>query len=347
MRRATIDPVVDPRWSDLIRERESSVFHSPAWLGVIKDTYGFDVQADVLIDDGGEPTAGIVYVKLDDVMDPRIVSVPFSDFCDPMANDTEVWDTLIGPLVAQGHRISLRCLNTRLPGEGAGFEATNQAKWHGVDLQREPDDIWDSLHPSARRSIRKARAGGVTVREAESREDLRAFFELHLRLRKYKYQLLAQPYRFFEHIWDAFIAPGDGALMLAVVDDEIIGGVMFLEWNDALCYKFNASSAEHLALRPNDLVVWEGIEFGRRKGLRYLDFGLSDSEQEGLVRYKRKFATEEREIYFFEHPPQGSPSEADQAMRALLPQLTEIFVDERVPDEITERAGDLLYQFFS
>jgi hypothetical protein len=34
-------------------------------------------------------------------------------------------------------------------------------------------------------------------------------------------------------------------------------------------------------------------------------------------------------------------------MRALLPRLTEIFVDETVPDEVTERAGDLLYQFFS
>jgi CelD/BcsL family acetyltransferase involved in cellulose biosynthesis len=343
----SLDPVADPRWSALVEARQSSVFQSPAWLGVLRDTYGLDVQADVLVDEGGDPIAGMVYAELHDMMDPRIVSLPFSDFCDPIVDDAGAWEALIGPLLAKGCSLSLRCLNSQLPRGDARFEVTNQAKWHAVDLQREPDDIWDSLHPSARRSIRKARAGGVTVREAESREDLRAFFELHLRLRKYKYRLLAQPYRFFEHIWDAFIAPGDGALMLAVVDDEIIGGVMFLEWNDALCYKFNASSAEHLALRPNDLVVWEGIEFGQRKGLRYLDFGLSDSEQEGLVRYKRKFATEEREIYFFEHPPQGSPSEADRAMRALLPRLTEIFVDETVPDEVTERAGDLLYQFFS
>ena len=109
----------------------------------------------------------------------------------------------------------------------------------------------------------------------------------------------------------------------------------------------NSDNSLPSSFLARNIASWEGIEFGRRRGLRYLDFGLSDSEQEGLVRYKRKFATEEREIYFFEHPPQGSPSEADQAIRALLPQLTEIFVDERVPDEITERAGDLLYQFFS
>ena len=35
---------------------------------------------------------------------------------------------------------------------------------------------------------------GVVVRAAECEEDLHAFFELHLKLRKYKYRMLAQPY---------------------------------------------------------------------------------------------------------------------------------------------------------
>jgi CelD/BcsL family acetyltransferase involved in cellulose biosynthesis len=347
MFRLSLDPVVDPRWNALVGARENSVFQSPAWLGVLRDTYDLDIRADVLVDEGGDPIAGFAYAELHDMMDQRIVSMPFSDFCDPIADTTEEWEALIGPLLADGHRISLRFLNGQPSLNDARFEETDRAKWHAVDLQRDPDGIWASLHPSARRSIRKARAGGVTVRPADSRDGLRAFFELHLKLRKYKYHLLAQPYRFFENIWDAFIEPGHGALLLAAVDDEIIGGVLFLEWRDTLYYKFNASSAAHLALRPNDLVVWEGIAHGHRQGLRYLDFGLSDPEQEGLVRYKRKFSTEEREIHSLRHSPAGSPSEADRGMRALLPQLTELFVDEAVPDDVTERAGDVLYPFFS
>jgi hypothetical protein len=34
-------------------------------------------------------------------------------------------------------------------------------------------------------------------------------------------------------------------------------------------------------------------------------------------------------------------------MRGLLNQLTDLFTDESVPDEITEKAGAVLYQYFT
>ena len=64
--------------------------------------------------------------------------------------------------------------------------------------------------------------------------------------------------------------------MVAVHQDRIIGGVLFLEWKNGLFYRFNASSSAHLSLRPNDLVVWEGIKYGKAQGYSHLDFGLSD-----------------------------------------------------------------------
>ena len=51
-----------------------------------------------------------------------------------------------------------------------------------------------------------------------------------------------------------------------------------------------------LSHRPNGLLVWEGI--GKEAGFDFLDFGLSDINQECLVRYKRKFSTEEKIISF-------------------------------------------------
>jgi CelD/BcsL family acetyltransferase involved in cellulose biosynthesis len=317
---------------------------------VLKDTYDFDIQALVVLDDAdsaaAEPRAGIAFASIDDMMDPRIVSLPFSDFCDPLVQDQGDWDAVVGRLLANEHRLSLRCLHNQIPLDDERLTQANRAKWHAVDLRRDVDDIWQDLHGSARRAIRKARRN-VTVRRAQHKGDLRAFFELHLGLRKYKYELLAQPYRFFEHIWDHFIAKDKGALMLAVHESHIIAGVLFLEWQDKLYYKFNASAPESVSLRPNDLIVWEGIKYGQRKGYEYLDFGLSDWDQEGLLRYKRKFATEEKTISFLTYTPGGSPSQEERQMRALLPQITDLFVDETVPDCITERAGEVLYRFFT
>ena len=347
MKTICIDPRNDPMWQRLVTQYRSDVFHSPGWLRVLRQTYGFEVRALLVVDEAGDPRAGMAYSKIEDMMDPRIVSLPFSDFCDPLVEDRADWRRLLDHLLAQQCRLSFRCLHNNLPLEDERLDLVDRGRWHCVDLQQELDTIWRGLHSSARRAIRKAEQAGVTVRLAAGKEELRAFFELHLGVRKYKYGLLAQPYGFFENIWDEFIAPQQGALMVAVYEDQIIGGVLFLEWRETLYYKFNASSPRYIANRPNDLVIWAGIQYGQSKGYKYLDFGISDWDQEGLVRYKRKFASQEKTISFLRYMPPGTPTPSEQAMRHLLPQLTGLFVDQSVPDPVTEKAGEALYRFFT
>lgn len=48
-------------------------------------------------------------------MDPRIVSLPFSDFYDPLVENREDWNLLVGALLHNGHRLSLRCLHNEIP----------------------------------------------------------------------------------------------------------------------------------------------------------------------------------------------------------------------------------------
>jgi lipid II:glycine glycyltransferase (peptidoglycan interpeptide bridge formation enzyme) len=222
-----------------------------------------------------------------------------------------------------------------------------QAKWHSVDLRPDIDTIWQNIDSSARRAIRKAQQAGVVVRIAQTKEELRAFFDLHLRIRKYKYHLLAQPYRFFENIWNNFIEAQQGALLVAVYQNEIVGGVLFIEWQGKLYYKFNASNPAYISLRPNDLVVWEGIKYGRAKGHTYLDFGRSDWDHEGLLRYKRKFSSEEKTISVLGCKPNGTPTQTEKKMWSLFPDLTRLLTIESVPDHVTEKAGDVLYRFFA
>src|SRR6202043_965512 len=193
----------------------------------------------------------------------------------------------------------------------------------------------------------KSQREGLVVRLAQSEEELRAFFEMHLKVRKYKYGLLAQPYSFFKNIWRHFMEAEHGFLLLALCQDKIVAGDLFLEWKDTLYYKFNASLPGDLSHRPNDLLIWEGIQHGKNRGLKLLDFGLSDIDQEGLVRYKRKFGTEEKTISFLRHEPNGGPTPAEKEMRQLLGTFTNRFTDQLVPDLVTERAGEDLYRLFT
>lgn len=344
---ARIDPQTNPLWQQLVERSQSSVFHSPAWMRVLAETYGFEVGAYVTLDEAREPRAGIPFCRITDMMGKRIVILPFSDYFDALVSDMDQWHCLAEKLLEEGCPVVVRCLHNDLPLADERFKLVNRAKWHGLDLQPDLDTLWRSLRSSARRAIKKAKRDGVVIRIAKRKDTLRTFFEMHLRIRKYKYRLLAQPYEFFENIWHHFVEAQNGLLMVAMYQDEIIGGVFYLQWKDTLFYKFNASKSDYLPCRPNDLLIWEGIKYAKARGYKYLDFGLSDWDQEGLVRYKRKFATDEKTISFLKYTPDGAPTQHDSQMRRLLPQLTKLFTDETVPDNVTEEAGEVLYRFFA
>lgn len=342
-----IDPRVDPLWSALVDQVRSSLFHSPSWIWVLTETYGWEAHAHVLLDDQGRPLAGIPFCRIADILGKRIVALPFSDYCDPLVGDLHSWRLLIDELLSEHCPIILRSLHNSLPATDQRFTLVKQARWHGVDLRPELDALWRGMHDSSRRAIKKSQREGVVVRVAQSEEELRAFFDMHLKVRKYKYSLLAQPFRFFQNIWRHFVETQHGFLLLAVFQDRILAGDFFLEWKDTLYYKFNASNPEELSHRPNDLLTWEGIQHAKARGLTFLDFGLCDWDQEGLARYKRKFGSEEKTISFLRYEPNGSPTRAQKELRDFLDQLTRRFTDQLVPDPVTERAGEDLYRLFT
>src|SRR5579859_3708289 len=341
-----VNAITDPRWHDFVQHQQSSLFHSPDWMRVIQRTYELDIHACMMLDKLGKPIAGIPYSRVHDVKGQRIVSLPFSDYCDPLVNDNNQWDCLINELLGTQQPVHLRCLHNPIPLVDKRFKMRKQAMWHCMDLQADLDTLWDGIHDSARRAYRKAQRNGVTVKIADDEQMLRAFFELHLRVRKNKYHLIAQPYAFFCHIWQEFVEKGNGVLMLAMLGDTIIGGILFLEWQGTLFYKFNASSMAHLAYRPNNLLMWEGIKYAKEKGYTTLDFGLSDLDQPGLLRYKQQFASEYKPISFLQYRPTETLSLAEQQINDLRPQLPDLFTDQSDPDSVTEKAGDVLYRYF-
>jgi CelD/BcsL family acetyltransferase involved in cellulose biosynthesis len=343
----SIDPRVDPLWRSLVDQVPSSVFHSPDWIRVLTDTYGWCARAQMLLDDQGRPQAGIPFCRIADVFGKRIVALPFSDYCDPLVGDPQAWSLLTEGLFREYCPILMRCLHNSVPLGDKRFALVKQARWHGVDLRPELDALWQGMHDSSRRAIKKSQREGVAIRVAESEADLRAFFEMHLKVRKYKYGLLAQPFRFFQNIWRHFVQAQRGFILLAVHEDKIVAGDFFLEWKDTLYYKFNASNPDGLSHRPNDLLTWEGIKHAKARGLSFLDLGLCDWDQEGLARYKRKFGAEERTISFLQHSPNGPSPPPQKELRDLLGQLTQRFTDRSVPDLVTEKAGEDLYRLFT
>ena len=342
-----VDPVDAAVWDRLVAAHPlATVFHSAGWMRALRDTYGFGFRATIGLDARGLPTAGVAYSHVEDPLGSRVVSLPFSDFCDPLVDDLPTWQAVTAGLVTAGDRVQFRCLHNEVPLADTRFALVDRAMWHRTDLDATDEQAWARLDGAARQAVRRAGKAGVSVVAATDEHDVRRFYDLHLRVRKHKYRLLAQPFGLFLALWREFVARDLGTLLLAHHRGEVVGGVFFLGWGDTLYYKFNASDPAHLAARPNDLVVWEAMRWARDHGYRFLDFGLSAWEQEGLQRFKRKYATEERPISLLRHT-NAPPAASQPQVQRLLADVTALAVDDATPDHVTEAAGDALYRYFA
>lgn len=341
-----VDPITDPRWSALVETSEDGdVFHSPDWIGVLVDTYGFEIKARLVIE-AGRPVGGAVFAELDDLALRRRKSLPFTDFCDPLVSQRPAWEALSASLMEEEIPFTLRCRASLWPRRDDSFRLTGTAAWHRIDLSRSAESMWEAIHPSARRAIRRARSEGVEVRPAETEEDLRSFYLMHMAVRRHKYGLLAQPYGFFQQLWRHFVEKDRGRLLLATHAGRPVAGVMFLDWGATSYYKLNASDPQSLELRPNDLIVWSAMEESAGRGMHWLDFGVSDLDQPGLIRYKEKYATESGQVDTLVAETGGGPATTGE-FRSLLGSLTHLFANEDVPEGVFESAGELLYRYFA
>ncbi len=343
---AKVDPITSPQWRELVHGMPSTVFHSPQWMKAIQDTYGVEFSACILEQDG-RAVAGIPWTDSNDILGRRRVTLAFSDFCDPLAVDRADAGLLARQLASQEQPWTLRALARNLPTLSAPASRPVLFKWQGIDISPDTQALWDRLTTMARRGVQKAERSGVHVRPAQDRADLRAWYLLHLRLRKSKHGLLAQPYAFFEHIWDEFVERDNGFLLLAFEGARVIGGTFYLVWKDTCYYKFNASDLDSLALRPNNILLWQGILEAKERGLRLLDLGRSKAEQDGLIAFKAGFGAFEEDLCAITYYPDALGNGPQAEARHLLSELTHLLVRESVPDDVTEEAGALLYRFFT
>lgn len=337
-----LDPRDDPRWAERVGDGRGSLFSSPPWLRAVCRTYGFAAHARLVVGTG-PATGGLAWVPVDDVRGARRVSLPFSDRADPVPDDPAVLTRLLADR-PDDVPWTLRVLESASTSVPAGATVTGRAAWHAttLDVDVDADALRRRLHPQARRNTDLAARRGVRVRRGTTLADLHTLHALHVARRRERYGMLAPPVELFEELATEFDA-GDGlVVLLAEADGEAVAGALFLEWDGVLYYKFGASRAAALPLRPNDALFWAGLRHALDRGLRALDWGVSDLDQPGLVAYKRKWADDERRVLGLRLGPPPASARVD----ALLGEVTALLTDPSVPEELTARAGRELYRYF-
>ena len=229
----------------------------------------------------------------------RIVALPFSDLCGPVLDadaggDAEraLCDVLEQRQRAAGLRLEVRSPLAALP------EAESDRRLqHVLTLSGDVDEMERGFPKSqVKRGIAKARREGVRIERQSDRTALREFYALHLRTRR-RQGIPTQPWRVIEDFAGLF-ERGLGFVLVARLERQPLAAAVFLGFNGTLTYKYGASDERHLDKRPNNLLFREAIAIGCAEGFHTLDFGRTDSDNQGLAAFKRGFGAEERELVY-------------------------------------------------
>lgn len=341
-----IDPRLSPAWDEFVAQQAAgSVFHRTAWARVLLETYRYEPRYYVLADASGDILAGVPLLLVNSrLTGRRLVGLPFSDMCPPLARDgcdlSPLLESIRGD--AQGDHLSYVEMRgpSPLPLLQWGFQEASCFTRHVIPLDKSLQELEAAFHSSARRGMKKAMREGVRVHSTTSPEDMRRFYGLYVTTRR-KHGVVPAPYRFFEKIQAHLLAAGSGCLLLAEWQDRLIAADLLLWDGRHLFYKFNVSDPQFLEQRPNNLLMWEAIRLGRELGCSAFDLGRSEADNEGLHRFKSLWASETSPLPYYYYPTVKGFATADGT--GLKRTLMSIAV-RVIPRPLLPRAGALLYR---
>ena len=142
-----LNPLEDSRWPVLVdRHPNASVFHSIGWLDALRRTYGYQPVAYTTTPPGRELTDGFVFCRVRSWLSgSRLVSLPFSDHCDPLADSPESMFHLMQHLQAQQARRRWKYIELR-PLSSAFSSSVREEFSNGESFSLQVLDLRPDLH---------------------------------------------------------------------------------------------------------------------------------------------------------------------------------------------------------
>ncbi len=297
-----INPCEQKDWNDLISSRpDHSFFHTSNWADVLSKSYHY---MPMYLYAGGKDHAInlLPLMEVDSLLTgKRGVCLPFTDTCEPMAENARQFQNLLDQAVATGKKRKWTYLEIRGGEKYLSAEKPAQIFFgHELDLTCGQRQLFSNLRDSTRRNIKKAQNEKVEVIISDSLHAVKDFYRLHAITRK-EHGLPPQPYIFFQHVYDHVISKKMGFIATASLNGRPIASNVYFHSGQEVIYKYGASDKSFQQLRANNLVMWEAIQWSCDREMKVLCFGRTEPENEGLRQFKNGWGTREYLIKYYKY----------------------------------------------
>ncbi|MBN2009499.1 peptidoglycan bridge formation glycyltransferase FemA/FemB family protein [candidate division KSB1 bacterium] len=295
----SVDPVRNPGWDDMLLSRSDySFFHSTAWASVLSNSYAYTPRYLTFVKNN-EFLTSLPFMEITSYLTgKRGISLPFSDYCDPIVHHNTDHDKVIDALIKFGKAAGWKYFEIR-GSNGLFTDIIPSAKFycHLLKLSDHETAIWGKLRDSTRRNIEKAIKQGVQIHFGNSENEVNEYYHLHCLTRKY-HGLPPQPLKFFKNIYKYILSKNMGIVILATYQEHCIAGNIYFHFGKKSYYKYGASNRTYQRYRASNLVMWEAIKYYSQHSYESLCFGRTDMNDAGLMQFKNGWGAECRVIKY-------------------------------------------------
>jgi len=281
-------------WDAYIHKSSSSTFyHQLGWRNVVKKTYKH--KPIYLVAKENDEIKGVLplFLMKSMIFGKKLVSVPFAPYGGVCADN----ETIENALIEEAKRITEECgvdyleLRNLKPNE-LGL-ATNDGYFALIlELNQNPDVLWEKFRKSMRRYVRKAIKNNFQV--TINSKKVKDFYNLYLQS-MHNLGTPAHSYTFFRNILLEY--QEDTNIATVEYKDKVISTIFLLYFKNIVIYGWGASLKEYLELSPNYLLFWETIKHSCEKGFNFFDFGRSQPNT-GVFLFKEGWGAEPKQLYY-------------------------------------------------
>lgn len=340
------DPLRDPRWQRLVETHpDSSVFHSPAWLQALSDTYGYESIVYTTSSPETELRNGIVACDVRSIFTGnRAVSLPFSDHCQPLTESAATLNVLINYITKHLGKERWKYFELRPRWSDSVAQdleielvRTDHYLQHSIDLRPDIDTLFNTLQKSSvQRKIRRAEREHLQYEEGRSEHLVRQFYKLMILTRR-RHGLPPQPLAWFRNLVRTL---GDKLkIRVASKDGVPLASILTISHRRTLVYKYGCSDSKFHNLGGMALVLWNAIQDGKKSGTLEFDLGRSDATNAGLIAFKENWGGKPCSLDYLRYS--GAHTTVEPAPRWRRRAVEAIF--SKMPNSVLTTAGKLLY----
>src|SRR5215469_15090028 len=244
----------------------------------------------------------------------RLVSIPFSDHCEPLVHDSKELETFVADLTARVENSNLKYFDLR-PSEQTLFK-----KFHKDSVQRK---------------IRRAERERLRYEQGNSEDLLQHFYKLMILTRK-RQGLPPQPLKWFRTVLSCM---GKNAqIRVAFKETTPIASILTLTTKRSLVYKYGCSDPTYSNLGGTALLFWNAIRQAKADGIEELDMGRSDIVNTGLITFKERWGAELLPVNYWRYPLRAASSNPERLIRYVKKLIS------NAPDQALVILGNLLYR---